>query len=175
MKKQQQRTIFGLTLSKRAWNNVLVYIVLLLMVLLWFVLPQPDQPLSLDSSEQNNRPKSAETDASRIGLLPDDGSLERIVIEQQTLVKQQQSWHCQAPCSLNSATATAVAQQWLDLTMEPVSLEPSQLIAEVQLGFKGNQQARVMLYAAPELLLRLPQQNKVYRLPDVQVEQLLGR
>ncbi|MGM0481926.1 MAG: hypothetical protein ACQEQZ_08345 [Pseudomonadota bacterium] len=163
MRQKDNRTIFGVTLSKRAWNNVLVYVVLLLMFLFWF--SAPDSPPAGEQSENGGA----------VQLMPPESGLQSIRIGDQQITLSEQGWQCQAPCSLSKQQAASLASVWLNLKITPSQQQPDQRLVDVQLGFVDNQQAVVELYTEPELLLRLPQQDKVYQPVNVTIEQLLGR
>ncbi|MFP3701574.1 hypothetical protein SB758_39485, partial [Burkholderia sp. SIMBA_013] len=66
MKVNEKRKIFGLTMTRRAWNNVLVYVILIIMVVFWYVAP-PVKEEADDSITQEA--ESGEV----IGLIPNDG------------------------------------------------------------------------------------------------------
>lgn len=163
MKRKDKRTIFGITLSKRAWNNVLVYVVLLLMFLFWFSAP--------DSPAPGGQSKNGDT----MQLMPADSGLQSIQIAEQEIRLSESGWQCSAPCALTPQQAQAVAEAWQNLEIKASSQQPTEKLLDIQLGFVGNQQALVELYTQPQLLLRLPQQDKVYQPVNVSVEQLLGR
>lgn len=163
MRRTDKRTILGITLSKRGWNNVLVYVVLLIMALLWFSAPGPD------------RVKTPTADPEVLTLLPENSSLDSIVIDDQVVEKAANGWRCQSPCALSQQQAASMANVWLNLNIEPADIQPSEKLVDVYLNFSDNQHARVELYLKPRLLLRLPQQDKVFQPVDATIEQLLGR
>lgn len=163
MRRDDKRTVFGMTLSKRAWNNVLVYAVLLLMVLLWFSAPSSERPVKV------------ETDDSAVMLLPDSSVLDSILIDDQVIEKSDDGWRCQAPCSLSAQQADALASSWRTLKIKAVDIQPENKLVDVYLNFADNQHARLELYLEPRLLLRLPQQDKVFEPVGVTIEQLVGR
>ena len=162
MKYEQKRTIFGITLTKRAWNNILIYAVLLLMFLLYYASPRNDQPNVEPSSEV-------------MGLIPGHLDLQQIVIDDLTLTHNNNDWRCQSPCALSKPQTEHVVRTWLSLRMRPSELEPSAKVVDVYLYFADDQTATIEIYSAPRLLIRLPQQQRVFEPIDVTIESLLGR
>ena len=94
MKVNEKRKIFGLTMTRRAWNNVLVYVILIIMVVFWYVAP-PVKEEAADSIGQEA--ESGEV----IGLIPNDGNLRAIQIDQLKLALNDGQWQCQSPCRLS--------------------------------------------------------------------------
>ena len=164
MKREQKRTFFGVTKSKRAWNNVLVYVVLLIMFLLYFVLPGNRQALTENSAN-----------VEVVGLIPAEMRLLSIHIDDQVIERQPDGWVCVPVCAISKQRAAALAETWQSLRMIPSSLQPEAKIVDVYLYFEGDQQARIELYSEPKLLIKLPQQDRVFEPVDVAVEALLGR
>ncbi len=167
MKVNEKRKIFGLNMTRRAWNNVLVYAILIIMVVFWYVAP-PVKEEADDSIAQEA--ESGEV----IGLIPNDGNLRSIKIDQLKLVLNDEQWQCQAPCRLSEKAAENVAANWLALTMTPTEQPAENLITEVYFRFSGGEEARVELYAEPELIIRLPNQQQNYRVIEFTASQLLG-
>lgn len=163
MKYNQKRTIFGITLTKRAWNNILIYAVLLLMFLLYYASPR----------DNGSTPEQTNTEA--MGLIPGHLDLQQIIIDDQTLEHSNNDWRCRQPCSLSKQQSENVARTWLSLRMQPTELEPAAKVVDVYLYFGGDQTATVEIYTEPRLLLRLPQQQRVFEPMDVTIESLLGR
>ncbi|MGM0526666.1 MAG: hypothetical protein ACQEQ8_10810 [Pseudomonadota bacterium] len=163
MRRDERRTVFGITLSKRAWNNVLVYAVLLLMVLLWFSAPKTERTVKVDAED------------SAVMLLPNSSVLDSILIDDQTIKKTDDGWRCQAPCSLSAQQAKALASSWRNLKIKATDMQPQNKLVDVYLNFADNQHARLELYLEPRLLIRLPQQDKVFEPVGVTIEQLVGR
>lgn len=162
MKVNEKRKIFGLTLTRRAWNNVLVYVILIIMVVFWYVAP----PVK----EEAGKIASGEV----IGLIPADSNLKEIQIDQLKLTLTDQQWQCGAPCRLSKNAAGSVASNWLALTMEPTKQPAENLITDVYFRFAGGEEARIELYAEPELMIRLPNQQQNYRIIEFTASQLLG-
>lgn len=163
MKYDQKRTILGFTLTKRAWNNVLIYAVLALMFLLYYAMPSGRDALSTDTTTEV------------MGLIPAEVNLQQIVIDDQVLLRQQDGWRCRQPCSLSARQASGVAEAWLSLTMVESNQSPKAKVVDVYLYFGNDQTARIEVYAEPQLLIRLPQQDRVFEPVDVDIESLLGR
>ena len=78
-------------MSKRAWNNVLVYVVLLIMFLLYFVLPGNRQALT-------ENPASVEV----VGLIPAEMRLLSIHIDDQVIERQPDGWVCVPVCAISN-------------------------------------------------------------------------
>lgn len=167
MKVNEKRKIFGLTMTRKAWNNVLVYVILIIMVVFWYVAP-PVKEEADDSIVQEA--ESGEV----IGLIPNDGNLRAMQIDQLKLALNDGQWQCQAPCRLSEKAAASVVENWLALTMTPTEQPAENLITEVYFGFVGGEEARIELYAEPELMIRLPNQQQNYRVIEFTASQLLG-
>ncbi|MDV6317222.1 hypothetical protein [Idiomarina sp. HP20-50] len=167
MKVNEKRKIFGLTMTRRAWNNVLVYVILIIMVVFWYVAPpvkeNPDQSIAQGSAS-----------GDVIGLLPADSNLNEIQIDQLKLALTEQKWQCLKPCRLSENVAQRVAENWLALTMEPTSQQAENLITNVYFRFAGGEEARIELYAEPELIIRLPNQQQNYFVKEFTASELLG-
>ncbi|WP_126784762.1 hypothetical protein [Idiomarina seosinensis] len=163
MRREEKRTVFGITLSKRGWNNVLVYAVLLLMVLLWFSAPSSERTFKEDAGD------------NAVMLLPNSSVLDSILIDDQTIEKTDAGWRCAAPCSLSAQQANALASSWQNLKIKATDRQPENKLVDVYLNFADNQHARLELFLEPQLLLRLPQQDKVFEPVGVTIEQLVGR
>ncbi|MBL4857184.1 MAG: hypothetical protein JKX89_09775, partial [Idiomarina sp.] len=140
MKVNEKRKIFGLTMTRRAWNNVLVYVILIIMVVFWYVAP-PVKEEADDGIAQEAEPGEV------IGLIPNDGNLRTIQIDQLKLALNDRQWQCQDPCRLSEKAAASVAENWLALTMTPTEQSAENLITEIYFGFVGGEEARVELYA----------------------------
>lgn len=162
MKVNEKRKIFGLTMTRRAWNNVLVYVILIIMVVFWYVAP----PVK----EETAKIASGEV----IGLIPADSNLQEIQIDQLKLTLTDQQWQCEAPCRLSKNTAESVAENWRALTMEPTEQPASNLITNIYLRFAEGEEARIELYAQPELMIRLPNQQQNFRVIEFTASELLG-
>ena len=167
MKVNEKRKIFGLTMTRRAWNNVLVYVILIIMVVFWYVAP-PVKEEADDGIAQEAEPGEV------IGLIPNDGNLRTIQIDQLKLALNDRQWQCQDPCRLSEKAAASVAENWLALTMTPTEQSAENLITEIYFGFVGGEEARVELYADPELMIRLPNQQQNHRVIEFTASQLLG-
>jgi len=167
MKVNEKRKIFGLTMTRKAWNNVLVYVILIIMVVFWYVAP-PVKEEAADSIAQEA--ESGEV----IGLIPDDGNLRSIQIDELELALADQQWQCQSPCRLSEKAAENVAANWLALTMTPTEQQAENLITDVYFGFAGGEEARIELYAEPALIIRLPNQQQNYRVIEFTASELLG-
>ncbi|MBL4741361.1 MAG: hypothetical protein COB75_00290, partial [Idiomarina sp.] len=139
MKVNEKRKIFGLTMTRRAWNNVLVYVILIIMVVFWYVAP-PVKEEADDGIAQEAEPGEV------IGLIPNDGNLRTIQIDQLKLALNDRQWQCQDPCRLSEKAAASVAENWLALTMTPTEQSAENLITEIYFGFVGGEEARVELY-----------------------------
>ena len=163
MKYNQKRTIFGITLTKRAWNNILIYAVLLLMFLLYYASPREQQ--------SGSEPQSTEV----MGLIPGHLDLQQIIIDDQILEHTNNDWRCQPPCALSKSQTEHVVRTWLSLRMQPSDLEPSSKVVDVYLYFADDQTATIEIYSEPRLLLRLPQQQRVFEPLNITIESLLGR
>ncbi|MDV6328266.1 hypothetical protein Q5L94_09350 [Idiomarina sp. Sol25] len=167
MKVNEKRKIFGLTMTRRAWNNVLVYVILIIMVVFWYVAPP------VKEEADNSIAQEAES-GEVIGLIPKDGYLRTIQIDQLKLALNDGQWQCQAPCRLSEKAAASVAENWLALTMAPTEQPAENLITDVYFGFVGGEEARIELYAEPELMIRMPAQQQNYRVIEFTASQLLG-
>jgi hypothetical protein len=164
MKVNEKRKLFGVTMTKRAWNNVLVYVILIIMFVFWYVAP----PLK----ETNEAvPESTE----QIGLIPDNGSLSAIEMPDLTLQLANSEWHCVNDCRLTSQQISGVVNNWLSIKMTPIDVKVTDKITDVLLSFNDGNTARVELYASPYLILRLPNQQQNFRIENLHVSQLLGR
>ena len=167
MKVNEKRKIFGLSMTRKAWNNVLVYVILIIMVVFWYVAPPVKE-------EAESRVAEETVSADVIGLIPNDSNLRFIQIDELKLVLNEQQWQCQAPCRLSEKAAQSVAENWLALTMEPTDKAEANLITEIYFRFAGGEEARVELYAEPELMIRLPNQQQNFRVKEFTASQLLG-
>ncbi|MDA6067591.1 hypothetical protein OH214_10645 [Idiomarina abyssalis] len=167
MKVNEKRKIFGLTMTRRAWNNVLVYALLIIMVVFWYVAPPVKE-------EAEKGIKDEASPGEVIGLIPDDGNLREIQIDELRLVLEEQKWQCQTPCRLSEKAAESVVENWLALTMEPTNQTAENLITDVYFRFAGGEEACVELYADPELIIRLPNQQQNFRVKEFTASQLLG-
>jgi len=154
-------------MTRRAWNNVLVYALLIIMVVFWYVAPPVKE-------EAGQGIKDEVSPGEVIGLIPDDGNLREIKIDELQLVLEEQKWLCQTPCRLSQKAAESVAENWLTLTMEPTNQIAENLITDVYFRFAGGEEARVELYADPELIIRLPNQQQNFRVKELTASQLLG-
>lgn len=162
MRQEERFRIFGLTLSKRARNNILIYAVLIISSVLWYVSPK--------------MPKEAlENPGETTQLMPAEANLSVIAIDDQVLQKVEQKWVCQAPCSLSNSQAEAVAKRWLNLSIQQTEQQPSDKLTDVLLQFADGNEARVEIYMSPQLLIKLPQQNRTFMVVDTQVEELVGQ
>lgn len=164
MKVNEKRKIFGLTMTRRAWNNVLVYVLLLIMVVFWYVAPptkDTDAPVQ-------------DTEVETVGLIPPDGTLTAITVGEIRLVLRDNQWQCDTPCRLPSTAPARIADTWLAVQMEATSQPANNLITSVYFRFEHNEQARIELYAEPELIIRLPNQQQNYRVKNATASQLLG-
>ncbi|MCA1767005.1 MAG: hypothetical protein LC639_02060 [Idiomarina sp.] len=145
----------------------LVYAILIIMVVFWYVAPPVKE-------ESESRVAEETVPGDVIGLIPDDGNLRFIQIDQLKLELKNQQWQCQAPCRLSEKGAQSVAENWLVLTMEPTDQAVDNLITDVYFRFAGGEEARIELYAEPELMIRLPNQQQNFRVKEFTASQLLG-
>lgn len=164
MKVNEKRKLFGVTMRKRSWNNVLVYVILIIMFVFWYVAPpmkEVDETVSEPSSE--------------IGLIPDNGSLSAIEMPDLMLKRDNGEWQCANECRLTNQQISGVVTHWLSIKMTPVQEQATDKITDVLLSFNDGNTARVELYASPYLILRLPNQQQNFKIENLHVSQLLGR
>lgn len=164
MKVNEKRKIFGLTMTRRGWNNVLVYVLLLIMVVFWYVAPP--------TKEQGVGAQDAATET--IGLIPPDGSLTMITVGDIRLVLRDNEWQCDTSCRLPGSAPQRIAESWMAVQMEATSQPAENLLTSVYFRFVRDEQARIELYAEPELIIRLPNQQQNYRVKNATASQLLG-
>lgn len=164
MKVNEKRKLFGVTMRKRSWNNVLVYVILIIMFVFWYVAP-PMQTSDETITEPTNQ----------IGLVPDNGSLLAINMPDVTIKLQNENWQCINECRLSKQQVNTLVNNWLSIKMSPTDEQATDKVTDVQLSFNDGNSARVELYASPYLIIRLPNQQQNFRVENLHVSQLLGR
>lgn len=147
------RTILGFTLSKRGWNNVLIYLVLILMFIFYF--------LGHDSGKV----------ASGTSWQPfSERTLVAISDHQVSLVRVGNSWEQRGNSFPQNATLSAGAQvhwvnAWQNLSLETTELLLAGREYQVELMFADEAESWVVgvFFYQGEALVALPGADQVFR------------
>ena len=143
----EKRRFFGLTLKKSTWNNIIVYIVLLIVAVFWFVFPNPNTAINSGPTER---------------LMSDTDQLTGIEFANVTYQFDGQQWQCQGPCNESTQHIEALVDRWQNLAISSTSQRPQGEATSVILFFANQNYAQVELYREPTVILRLPQQDQLF-------------
>lgn len=142
-KNAQQRTIFGLTLSKRGWNNVLIYVVLALMFIFYFL-------------GQNN---NSEESFSPFAVY----SIVELRDRQHDLVRVGNQWELREG-QLTSAEQSRWLDAWQSLTLKPYEgfLEGEEYAVEVSVADQNGRLNIAVFFQPDQVLVALPGYDQVF-------------
>ncbi|RUO81140.1 hypothetical protein CWI84_03245 [Idiomarina tyrosinivorans] len=163
VKIDEKRRFFGITLSQRAWNNILVYAILLLMVVFYVIAPGNVQKVSQQAEQ-----------LEPMQLMPSDVRLQQIRIADRVYLNSPQGWVCQAPCSVSQQAAQNLAQHWLNLSITKTEKVGAR-ITDVELRFAEQAPVKVTLFQAEHPVIWLPRQQQAYTILSADISQLLGQ
>ena len=142
-KNAQQRTLFGLTLSKRGWNNVLIYVVLALMFLFYFLGQD-------NSTEESFRPFAVY-------------SIVELRDRQHDLVRVGNQWELREG-QLTSAQQSRWIDAWQNLTLKPYEglLEGEEYAVEVSVADQTGRLNIAVFFRPDQVLVALPGYDQVF-------------
>lgn len=142
-KNAQQRTIFGLTLSKRGWNNVLIYVVLALMFIFYFLGQSND-------NEESFRPFAVY-------------SIVELRDRQHDLVRVGNQWELREG-QLTSAQQSRWLDAWQSLTLKPYEglLEGEEYAVEVSVADQNGRLNIAVFFQPDQVLVALPGYDQVF-------------
>ena len=143
----EKRRFFGLTLKKSTWNNIIVYVVLLIVATFWFVFPNPNTETSSGPTQR------LMSDADQLTGIEFDGSIYRI---------DDQQWRCEGNCKASPDQVQSLVSKWKNLAISSTTQRPQGEAKQVILLFGNDNYAEVELYSQPTLILRLPQQDQLF-------------
>lgn len=148
MKKTEsdQRSIFGITLSKRGWNNVIIYVVLAFMFIFYFL----GQDSSRTASDESFRPFAV----FNIVELRD---------QQHDLVRVGNQWELRGG-QLTSAEQSNWLDAWQSLTLKPYDglLEGEEYAVEVSVADQSGVLKIAVFFQPNQVLVALPGYDTVF-------------
>ena len=156
-KESDQRTILGFTLSKRGWNNVLIYIVLILMFIFYF-LGHENQRLGSGDSFQ---PFANDT-------------LVEVTDGQYTLTRVGNRWQQQQGPELSADVLERWREHWQYLRLEPTASLLQGREYRVELTFADQEHAVEVgvFFFDGQALVALPGADHVFRVVSSNPEYL---
>ena len=142
-KNAQQRTLFGLTLSKRGWNNVLIYVVLAFMFIFYFLGQD-------NNSEESFRPFAVY-------------SIVELRDRQHDLVRVGNQWELRDG-QLTSAQQSRWLDAWQSLTLKPYDglLEGEEYAVEVSVADQNGRLNIAVFFQPDQVLVALPGYDQVF-------------
>lgn len=142
-----QRTIFGLTLSKRGWNNVIIYVVLAFMFIFYFL----GQDSVRMSSDESFRPFAV----FNIVELRDN---------RHDLIRVGNQWELREG-QLNSAQQRAWLSAWQNLTLKSYDglLEGDEYSVEVSVADQEGVLRIAVFFKPNAVLVALPGYDQVFQ------------
>ena len=143
----EKRRFFGLTFKKSTWNNIIVYVVLIIVATFWFAFPNPNTKISSGPTQS---------------LVGKSDELTGIEFAGSKYQLKEQQWTCQGDCIQSQEQVLALINQWLQLAISATSQRPQGDPVIVTLYFGNDNYAEVELYDKPTVMLRLPQQGQLY-------------
>ncbi len=152
-----QRTLLGFTLSKRGWNNVLIYIVLLLMFAFYFL------------GHENRNISGSESAQPFLNTVVVD-----IADPNYRFTRVGNQWQQQRGNPIAEQAFTAWLDTWQRITIAPTNTMLQGEEYWVELTF-ANEPAPVMVgvfFYQNEALLALPGADQVFRVVDASPSQL---
>lgn len=156
-----QKNIIMLKLSRRNWNNVLIFAVLILMFVLYGIPQRLQQRMAVEHR-----------------LIPADAQLLMVGFASQRLVKAGPQWQLQPPGN-NQVDAAQLALAWQHSQLIPVETLPMQSrvpVAQASVQLVGDSMPIIwLLYPDPEqsrYLLQQAGQSQFYQLSSQQAGQL---
>ena len=142
-KNAQQRTLFGLTLSKRGWNNVLIYVVLAFMFIFYFLGQD-------NNSEESFRPFAVY-------------SIVELRDRQHDLVRVGNQWELREG-QLTSAQQSRWLDAWQSLTLKPYDglLEGEEYAVEISVADQNGRLNIAVFFQPDQVLVALPGYDQVF-------------
>lgn len=178
-KGNQKKGRFGINLSRRGWNNVLIYGILLLVILFWRAFPEGPQALrdNLASSEQPDTTPVIAADAELgevVALFPTVDIVE-IGTPDFQLQYSEDGWWMGPTVARDQAAMTHFVARWQGLQVRPTEQAPRGEATEIRIRLSdGRPVIYLALYTRPELLLRVGDDPQVYRVENMTYKQLVG-
>lgn len=178
--KEQKTSFLGLKLTRRGWNNVLIYVILAIVLLFWQVTPdqadqsnerasveQPAEATVEDSSEPNNATEGMK-------LFPEVAIVELSLPEIQVQATAE-GWQQSAPNELSQQQLANLVATWQQLEVVAAERRPRGEATEVAVRLEDGRPLLVIaLYTEPTLLLQLAEDDTIYRITSATAAELLA-
>ena len=184
--KEQKTSFLGLKLTRRGWNNVLIYVILAIVLLFWQVTPdQSDQSDERVSAEQptatavesgaNAEANSEPNDATEgMKLFPEVAIVELSLPEIQVQATAE-GWQQSAPNELSQQQLANLVATWQQLEVVAAERRPRGEATEVAVRLEDGRPLLVIaLYTEPTLLLQLAEDDTIYRITSATAAELLA-
>ncbi|MCC5855233.1 MAG: hypothetical protein JJU10_06065 [Idiomarina sp.] len=146
-----KRTVLGFTLTKRGWNNVLIYVVLIIMFIFYFI------------GHDSGRIARGELFQPFV-----DRTLVELADRNYRVVRVGNRWQQDAGEPLSDATISRWREGWQELTLEVYDglLEGREYSVEVSFADFPEPQAIGVFYSRHGLLVALPGADQVFRVVE---------
>lgn len=187
VERNEKRGFLGIKMTRRGWNNVLIYVVIGIIIVFWKMFPaQPDATQDLQSGGADPSPSetvvtatdadvpSADDESQRMQLFPEVGIVELAVADLQ-LQLTQQGWTVNETLADDQRAAQHLVERWQQLEVSVSERTPKGTATEVVVRLEdGRPLLSFMLYQQPQLLLHVQGDENVYRIHQQSFAQLTG-
>ncbi|RUO66215.1 hypothetical protein SAMN06297229_0294 [Pseudidiomarina planktonica] len=184
VQRNEKQGILGINLTRRGWNNVLIYVILAIALLFWKVFPVHEDadttnaPTAVaDESEVKNEAESVlESDAAAnaTALFPDVAIVE-LATPVLRLEQSDQGWLYNDQVVADQAGAEHLIERWQTLQVSVTEQQPQGVAKEIMVRLADGRPLIVLaLYEQPVPIIQLPGDDTRYRAHQITYSQLTG-
>lgn len=177
VQRNEKQGILGIKLTRRGWNNVLIYAILAIALLFWKVFPVHED-INPDSSTTNvvtgESAGEQNTADDTMALFPTVAIVE-LATPVLRLEQSDQGWLYDDQLIADQAGAEHLIERWQTLQVSVTDIQPQGTAQEIMVRLADGRPLLVLaLYEQPVPIIQLPDDETHYRVHQVTYRQLTG-
>lgn len=178
VQRNEKQGVLGIKLTRRGWNNVLIYAILAIALLFWKVFPVHEDINTESSTTTNVVAGESVADQSTAGdtmaLFPNVAIVE-LATPVLRLEQSDQGWLYDDQLIADQAGARHLIERWQTLQVSVTDIQPQGTAQEIMVRLADGRPLLVLaLYEQPVPIIQLPDDETHYRVHQVTYRQLTG-
>lgn len=176
VQRNEKQGILGINLTRRGWNNVLIYVILAIALLFWKVFPVHEDinTSSTPTAVADENVVDSEASGDTTSLFPDVAIVE-LATPELRLEQSDQGWLSNDQVVPDQAGADHLIDRWQTLQVSVTDQQPEGVAKEIMVRLADGRPLIVLaLYERPVPIIQLPDADTHYRVHQVTYRQLTG-
>ncbi|MEX1222457.1 MAG: hypothetical protein WEA82_10140 [Idiomarina sp.] len=176
VQRNEKHGILGINLTRRGWNNVLIYVILAIALLFWKVFPVHEDINTSSAPTGVTDENVVESDATgNITALFPDVDIVELATPVLRLEQSDQGWLSDDQVVADQAGAEHLIERWQTLQVSVTEQQPQGVAQEIMVRLADGRPLIVLaLYERPVPIIQLPDDETHYRVHQITYSQLTG-